>query len=103
MSEKEQGRSRLSIPKNHPLCFKWALAAAKQGDRGGQTYTGDCYEQGWGVEPNVASAFEWYMKAAEQEDEYAQYYISAATTLLAPLPFVETTSCLPKVPLPSRF
>ena len=53
---------------NHPLYFKWALAAAKQGDADGQTYAGDCYERGCGVEPNDATAFEWYMKAAEQDD-----------------------------------
>jgi TPR repeat protein len=65
----------MTIPKNHPLCFKWALAAAKQGDGEGQTYTGDCYKRGWGVERNYASAFEWYMKAAEQEEVNAQYYL----------------------------
>ena len=65
----------MTIPRNHPLCFKWALAAAKQGNKGGQRYTGDCYTEGWGVELNNASAFEWYMKAAEQEDVFSQYYI----------------------------
>ena len=62
----------MTIPKNHPLCFRWALAAAKQDHIGGQAYTAECYEKGWGVEPNHASAFEWYMKAAEQEDSFAQ-------------------------------
>ena len=51
------------------------MAAAKQGDAKGQTYTGDCYEEGWGVEPNLVSAFEWYTKAAEQEFVDAQYYL----------------------------
>ena len=62
----------MTIPVNHPLYFKWALAAAKQGDADGQTYTGDCYERGFGVEPNEETAFEWYMKATEQDDVDAQ-------------------------------
>ena len=65
----------MTIPKNHPLHFKWALAAAQQNHIGGQAYTAECYEKGWGVEPNHASAFEWYMKAAVQEDVNAQYFI----------------------------
>ena len=65
----------MTIPKNLPLHFKWALASAEQGHIRGQSYTGNCYEEGWGVEQNYASAFEWYMKAAEQEDVDAQYYI----------------------------
>jgi len=65
----------MTIPKNHPLCFKWSLAAAKQGDADGQRYTAECYEEGWGVEPNDESAFEWYTKAAEQENRYAQFCV----------------------------
>jgi len=65
----------MTIPKNDPLHFKWALAAAKQDHVDGQAYTAVCYEEGCGVEPNNESAFEWYMKAAEQEDEDAQYCV----------------------------
>ena len=54
---------------------QWALAAAEQNHIDGQLYTGECYDQGWGVESSHASAFEWYMKAAEQEEVNAQYYI----------------------------
>ena len=57
----------MTIPKNLPLHFKWALAAAKQGHVRGQSYTAECYEKGWGVEQNEDSAFEWYLKAAEQK------------------------------------
>jgi len=71
-SEDNENGNPMTIPKNLPLCFKWALAAAKQGDIGGQVYAAHCYEKGWGVEPDLASAFEWFMKAAEQENEYAQ-------------------------------
>ena len=65
----------MTIPLNHPLHFKWALAAAQQGDKDGQVYTADCYANGWGVERNLVSAFEWYMKAAEQDDSIAQYCV----------------------------
>jgi len=74
-SEDNENGNRMTIPKNHPLHFKWALAAAKQGDADGQRCTGDCYDAGWGVEQNYASAFEWYMKAAEQENAVAQLFI----------------------------
>ena len=66
---------------NHPLYFKWALAAAKQGDADGQTYAGDCYERGCGVEPNDATAFEWYMKAAEQDDGEAFLFLLSPPNL----------------------
>jgi len=65
----------MTIPKNHPLHFKWALAAAKQNHIGGQAYTAECYENEWGVEQDYASAFEWYMKAAEQDDDVAQHCV----------------------------
>ena len=74
-SEDNENGNPMTIPKNHTLHFKWALAAAKQGDIGGQAYTAECYEKGWGVESSHASSFEWWMKAAEQEDDEAQYYI----------------------------
>jgi TPR repeat protein len=65
----------VTIPKNLPLHFKWALAAAKQNHIRGQRYTALCYKNGWGVERNFTSAFEWLMKAAEQEDSIAQHRV----------------------------
>ena len=65
----------MTIPKNHPLHFKWALASAKQNNMEGQKYTARCYKKGWGVAPDHIYAFEWYMKAAEQEDRHSQYMI----------------------------
>jgi len=70
-----QNGNPMTIPKNLPLSFKWALAAAKQGNVRAQVYTAECYDEGWGVEPNDESAFEWYMKAAEQENVDAQYML----------------------------
>ena len=65
----------MTIPKNDPLCFKWALAAAKQGDVDAQRNTAICYQKGRGVEPNHVSAFEWWMKAAMQDNSHAQYFV----------------------------
>ena len=65
----------MTIPENDQLHFKWAFAAAKQGDVNGQAYTGECYRNGYGVEQNDESGFEWCMKAAEQDDVEAQYFI----------------------------
>ena len=39
---------------------------------GGQAYTAECYFEGRGVKKNHTSAFEWYMKAAEQDDDESQ-------------------------------
>ena len=60
-----------TIPVNHPLHFKWALAAARQDHAEGQAYTATCYENGWGVEHNYASAYKWWMLAAD----IAHYYV----------------------------
>jgi len=74
-SEDNENGNPMTIPQNLPLHFKWALAAAKQGNVDCQKYTGDCYDEGLGVEPDLDSAFEWYLKAAEQDDDYAQFMI----------------------------
>ena len=74
-SQDNENGNPMTIPQNLPLHFKWALAAAKQGHIGGEAYTAECYEKGWGVESSHTFAFEWWMKAAEQEDSIAQYYV----------------------------
>ena len=71
-SEDNENGNPMTIPKNHPLHFRWALAAAKQNHVGGQVYTADCYFHGLGVEPNEETAFEWFFKAAEQDDAESQ-------------------------------
>jgi TPR repeat protein len=73
--EDNENGNPMTIPRNDPLRFKWGLAAAQQGNIGGQTDAAECYEKGLGVERDYASAFEWYMKAAEQDDDYAQYCV----------------------------
>jgi TPR repeat protein len=71
-SQDNENGNPMTIPKNHPLHFKWALAAAKQGHVGGQAYTAECYESGWGTERNFHFAFEWWIKAARQNDAIAE-------------------------------
>jgi TPR repeat protein len=74
-SQDNENGNPMTIPVNHPLHFKWAMAAAKQNHIGGQAYTAECYQRGWGVEPNDETAFEWWMKAAVQEDSIAQRFV----------------------------
>jgi hypothetical protein len=42
------------------------LDSAERGDARAQSYVGEIYEKGLGVEPDYARAAEWYRKAAEQ-------------------------------------
>jgi len=37
---------------------------------------GSCYVKGLGIEKNASKAFEWYLKAAEQNDPAAQYLVA---------------------------
>ena len=45
--------------------------AAESGHAAAMSNLGCCYEQGLGVERNVATAVHWYTKAAEKGDAYA--------------------------------
>jgi Sel1 repeat len=52
--------------------LKLWLAQAKEGDKVAQTYVGEMYEKGLGVQPDYGRAAEWYRKAAEQGYARAQ-------------------------------
>ena len=52
------------------------IDAAKRGHVRSQSRLGRCYDNGEGVEQNFKTAFEWYTKAAEQNDAYAQLNLS---------------------------
>jgi len=67
--------SPMTIPVNPQLCFKWNLAAAKQGNVIAMSRIGDAYDDGDGVDHDAGSAFEWYMKAAEMGDLGAQFAV----------------------------
>ena len=49
---------------------------ALEGDLMAMNNMGVCYAQGIGVVENHATAFEWYMKAAELGDTYACYNVA---------------------------
>ena len=67
----------MTIPVNPQLCFRWNLAAAKQGNVKIMNTIGGAYYTGRGVERNVEFAFEWFMKAAEKGDQHAQHNVGA--------------------------
>ncbi len=62
---------------DYTTALKVWLPAAKGGDAQAQTYVGEIYEQGMGVEPDFAKAAEWYEKAAEQGDSRAKINLGA--------------------------
>ena len=52
---------------SHATTLKVWMPLAEQGDPKAQTYVGETYEKGQGVEPDYGAAAFWYLKAAEQE------------------------------------
>ena len=67
----------MTIPVDPQLCFRWCLAAAKQGDVNSMESIGYFYHTGLGVEQNDESSFEWFMKAAEKGDQHAQHNLGS--------------------------
>jgi hypothetical protein len=57
---------------NYATALKVWLPLANEGDKVAQTYVGEIYEKGLGVQPDYALAIEWYRKAAEQGYTRAQ-------------------------------
>ena len=49
---------------------------ASDGDARSQVLLGRCYENGLGVPQDLATAFKWYMLAAEQNDAEAQTLVA---------------------------
>ena len=54
------------------MALKVWLPSAKEGGLEAQTYVGEIYEKGLGVEPNYESAATWYKKAADKGYSRAQ-------------------------------
>ncbi len=52
--------------------FQVEFSLAEKGDARAQYYLGEMHEQGLGTEQNIAEAFKWYAKAAEQGDVWAK-------------------------------
>ena len=57
---------------DYATALKVWLPQAKEGDAEAQTYVGEIYEKGLGVQADYALAAEWYRKAAEQNYARAQ-------------------------------
>lgn len=53
--------------------FDLLRSGAERGDGTAQRIVGDCYANGNGVDKDISKALEWYLKAAENNDPYAQY------------------------------
>jgi hypothetical protein len=57
---------------NYATALKVWLPQAKEGDAAAQTYVGEIYEKGLGLQPDYKVAAYWYAKAAEQGYARAQ-------------------------------
>jgi hypothetical protein len=57
---------------DYATALKVWLPLAEEGDKVAQTYVGEIYEKGLGVQPNYAQAAAWYRKAADQGYARAQ-------------------------------
>ena len=58
---------------------RWNGISRKAGDAGdviAQYHMGICYETGIGVRKNSTEAFNWFLKAAKQNDAYAQLFVA---------------------------
>lgn len=52
--------------KNYDKAFRLFLSSAKKGNGIAQYNLGNCYREGWGVEPNPTESFVWTSKSAAQ-------------------------------------
>lgn len=52
---------------NYATALKVWLPKAKDGDPQAQTYVGEIFEKGLGIQPDYDAAAQWYRKAAEQD------------------------------------
>ena len=57
------------------LAFTYFNLAAAQGMAQAQSAIGNSYEFGWGVKKLKERAFEWYLRAADNEDIIAQFNV----------------------------
>lgn len=57
---------------NAGSALKVWMGAAQEGDPVAQTYVGEIYEKGMGLQPDYALALQWYQKAADQGDARAK-------------------------------
>ena len=74
----EKGRSdamgvlRLICVDRNEEAMNTLIRLAEQGNEQGQYELGKCYEEGFGVEKDMAEAVKWYRKAAAQGEPNAK-------------------------------
>lgn len=69
--------------KKYVDAFPLLLAVADQGQTMAQSYVGECYLSGYGVERNYYKSLYWYKRCADEGDNaYAQYLASYLIRLL---------------------
>jgi len=61
------------VLQNQDKAFKLYRMAASSGHPVARYLMGNMYETGWGVEPDVVTAFAWYTLAAKQAEIVSQY------------------------------
>jgi TPR repeat protein len=75
----ETGMSHLRGPgKNPPEAVAWLRKAALRGHAEAQAQLGVCYQQGFGIEKDLAQAFAWFRRAAEQGNARGQLQVGLA-------------------------
>ncbi|MFX9912184.1 tetratricopeptide repeat protein, partial [Acinetobacter baumannii] len=60
---------------SHQPDFKDISRLAERGDAGAQAKLGELYVEGQVVPQDYKKAFEWYSKAAQQENDEAQFTV----------------------------
>lgn len=61
---------------NHQEAFRWISKAADTGDSFAKCVLGECYENGYGVAPNLQKAVDLYMEAAANHVNRASLWLS---------------------------
>ncbi len=64
------------IPQNKDLAFKYINDAASKGCKDAYYFMGSCYLDGVGVAVDSTKSLEWFMKAADDGDAYAQFSVA---------------------------
>jgi TPR repeat protein len=70
----EEGKA-LYDAKNYTQAFPKLKAAAEKGNKKAQYRLGRCYDKGRGVKEDNTTAYQWYLKSANQDYAKAQYQL----------------------------
>jgi TPR repeat protein len=61
------------VSQDYQAAMRWYIKAQDSGTMKAATAIAHLYDNGWGVEKSIPVAIEWYTKAANHQDEIAQY------------------------------